>query len=645
MAPNIDKDRVEARAGPNMIVLGWFLKISLLLGLSLLLCRHRRLAASVKHAACLIILLSLPILTWLSFYPPSHAAFMPPPIILDWFDGSTTSTVGALAVDQVVVTVDEYLAASIFDWKIQTVVLVFYAVVVGVLVGIWLLRIFRDLNGLPRIIGAGSGEAKREEQLAQWLTSKFPRDSQLSPTLNWLSSANTENIQLIYSAYSHSPFVRGVWRRQIVLPRHFQDWDSLTQAAVLTHEVAHIRRHDLITQYIAAFICVLFWFHPWAWRVRRLMLSAAECACDDIVLAGRIPATWYAQKLLDLTKQYGGQPLNAPAIVAGSHFSTRIYALINPDGRRSIMNWKKCALLCLSVLCLVGPLGLLRAQSEGKGVHMPSLSEPVLQALTHMRELLDAGQSQAALAEADEIVTHNANEKAQVHNMRGYAYFLDNQYAQAIREYQHVLEGQSEIPAGMYAVTLYTLAQLSYVEQAYLPALAYIEQWMALADDPGPIPLVFMAQVHAKNENLVAAKNFLEQGIGLARLRGETVNPQWLEWLALLNEEDASVLVGSAMQSNAGDTNYLPLAKVAPAYPSQAQLDGVEGWVVVEFTIEASGRTTDAVVVDAHPNDVFNESALAAVARFIYKPRVLEGAPVAATGVREKLTYQLVGER
>ena len=66
-----------------------------------------------------------------------------------------------------------------------------------------------------------------------------------------------------------------------------------------------------------------------------------------------------------------------------------------------------------------------------------------------------------------------------------------------------------------------------------------------------------------------------------------------------------------------------------PVYPTQALRDGTRGWVELEFTITASGSVRDIDVVAAEPRGVFDAAASAAVADWRYKPRVVNGQPVA----------------
>ena len=67
----------------------------------------------------------------------------------------------------------------------------------------------------------------------------------------------------------------------------------------------------------------------------------------------------------------------------------------------------------------------------------------------------------------------------------------------------------------------------------------------------------------------------------------------------------------------------------APTYPVQALRDGTSGWVELEFTVTPSGGVRDVEVVGAEPAGVFDVSATQALAQWRFRPRVVNGKPVA----------------
>ena len=90
----------------------------------------------------------------------------------------------------------------------------------------------------------------------------------------------------------------------------------------------------------------------------------------------------------------------------------------------------------------------------------------------------------------------------------------------------------------------------------------------------------------------------------------------------------------------------LPIFKPAPRYPRRAMAKGIEGYVVVEFTISKNGSVKNPRVVGGFdaagaPTDIFDRSALNAVERFKYRPTVVDGEPVEKHGVRNRISYKL----
>jgi protein TonB len=71
-----------------------------------------------------------------------------------------------------------------------------------------------------------------------------------------------------------------------------------------------------------------------------------------------------------------------------------------------------------------------------------------------------------------------------------------------------------------------------------------------------------------------------------------------------------------------------PIATPEPAYPPEAFRAGIEGWAEVDFTVNERGVTRDIVVVASEPRGVFDDAAIAAVAAWKYRPRIVNGRPL-----------------
>jgi protein TonB len=63
--------------------------------------------------------------------------------------------------------------------------------------------------------------------------------------------------------------------------------------------------------------------------------------------------------------------------------------------------------------------------------------------------------------------------------------------------------------------------------------------------------------------------------------------------------------------------------------------------VQVRFAVTPTGGVRDAVVVASEPGTVFDQAALAAVARWRYNPRIDGGVAVERVGLEARLRFTL----
>lgn len=175
-------------------------------------------------------------------------------------------------------------------------------------------------------------------------------------------------------------------------------------------------------------------------------------------------------------------------------------------------------------------------QPRHKTRRVPSMSEATFKKLAEAQEFIDAKDLNGARGVLEGMLNrsqrYNGNEIGQIHNMLGFVYFSQEDYPNAIRHYQTVLAQGEDIPEGLETTTLYTLAQLSFVDDRFQDALRYMEIWISKADNPGPEPRIFMGQVYYQMEDYANAVKQIEAGIAVAQERGTEVKENW--W-ALLN--------------------------------------------------------------------------------------------------------------
>jgi protein TonB len=98
---------------------------------------------------------------------------------------------------------------------------------------------------------------------------------------------------------------------------------------------------------------------------------------------------------------------------------------------------------------------------------------------------------------------------------------------------------------------------------------------------------------------------------------------------------------GTDSGSAAGATTAAVLVKGAAArYPTAAMRARQEGWVVVSFTVDPDGSTSDVKVVESQPRHVFDRAAIDAVERYRFNPAMKDGVAVSSVK-QQRIEFKL----
>lgn len=182
-------------------------------------------------------------------------------------------------------------------------------------------------------------------------------------------------IRIAHTARPSAPITWGLWKEVVCLPKDATDWTDTRLAAVLLHELGHVRRRDHLAQIFAFLICAVHWFNPIFWRAARKMEAEAEIAADDCAILSGIRPSTYAAELLQLASQLAPQRRTMTAIetsmVKTSSVENRIHSIIDPASPRGRIGFWRAAFLKSLVLLL-----LLSAGFSMRSLN-PSPKEPV----------------------------------------------------------------------------------------------------------------------------------------------------------------------------------------------------------------------------------------------------------------------------
>ena len=169
-------------------------------------------------------------------------------------------------------------------------------------IGVWLAAWFAGAVLCVAIWMANGWRWRRRIRRAAVVRSDFNLD-QMASRMAWRLKMR-RSPRVVVVSESIGPAVFGLLRPTIVLPEFLvAACPRRRLAAVVAHELVHVRRGDLLIGVWQLAVQAAWWFHPLVWWANREMARERERSCDEEVLAalGGDPAD-YAQSLLDVLK-------------------------------------------------------------------------------------------------------------------------------------------------------------------------------------------------------------------------------------------------------------------------------------------------------------------------------------------------------
>lgn len=75
--------------------------------------------------------------------------------------------------------------------------------------------------------------------------------------------------------------------------------------------------------------------------------------------------------------------------------------------------------------------------------------------------------------------------------------------------------------------------------------------------------------------------------------------------------------------------------------PSPDPSPALEGWVRLTFDVSKDGNPQNIVVIESHPKGHFDKEAIRALAKYQYKPQLIDGKPAVQKGLEVRLDFKL----
>ncbi|HEX5045753.1 MAG TPA: TIGR03435 family protein [Gammaproteobacteria bacterium] len=167
------------------------------------------------------------------------------------------------------------------------------------------------------------------------------------------------------SATRIEPGVVGIVRPVLLLPEAvLARLTPAELAAIVEHELCHVRRRDNLAAAVHMLVEALFWFHPLVWWIGARFVDERERACDEAVVAAEHDAQTYAGAIVEVCALCARSPLACVVgIGGGGDLCKRVDRLLNAPAVRPLGVTKRFVLAsgALAVLGVPIAVGLLNA--------------------------------------------------------------------------------------------------------------------------------------------------------------------------------------------------------------------------------------------------------------------------------------------
>ena len=171
-------------------------------------------------------------------------------------------------------------------------------------------------------------------------------------------------VRAVITPGAEEPGIVGFLRPVLVLPEHVLEHLTHAQlAAILTHEMCHVRRRDNLFAAVHMAVEAIFWFHPLVWWIGSRLIEERELACDEEVLRMGCEPADYVQGILKVCRFYMNSPLPCISGVTGADIKKRLRNILGGAIARELSARAKAALVSVCLAALAAPIliGVLNA--------------------------------------------------------------------------------------------------------------------------------------------------------------------------------------------------------------------------------------------------------------------------------------------
>jgi uncharacterized protein (TIGR03435 family) len=166
-------------------------------------------------------------------------------------------------------------------------------------------------------------------------------------------------VPLVITDATQEPGIFGILRPVLVWPSALSQRLTAAQIdAILSHELAHVRRLDNLSSSVHAVVQALFWFHPFVWWIGTQLSATREQACDEAVVASGHDRCTYAESILRTCEFRVEASVTALAGATSANLTQRIADIMNEQQHTALDRTKRLMLTLLTGLAVAAPIAL-----------------------------------------------------------------------------------------------------------------------------------------------------------------------------------------------------------------------------------------------------------------------------------------------
>ena len=186
-----------------------------------------------------------------------------------------------------------------------------------------------------------------------------------------------QKVQLMQSGIAQMPMVVGHFKPLILIPLGLINGLSTAEVeAILSHELAHIKRKDYLVNLLQSFIEIVFFFNPAVLWVSQLIKTEREHCCDDLAIACVNDRKNYIQALVFCQEFKQRAPAYAMAVTGkkGSLLHRASRMLFNTN---STLNKMEKTILTIALVSVVVCTAAFKSVGHAKTVTKKEVSTAI----------------------------------------------------------------------------------------------------------------------------------------------------------------------------------------------------------------------------------------------------------------------------